>query len=243
MTGHLWKQLEPRFIFTAYHQSTRMNPRVQAPRTRLPTTVLRFPEISRCVNPRPDDRRWTQHAMAPVHEAGKPSRPSGVRCPKNVERHPFVVTHSSSASVQHVHPARIDTCVPVGRGEDAGANAQRVLIVVQLSSTKATNRQSPLSRSSSVMHQHQGIPRLAREAGRRGSANKKDQFLAESRQAARPRPSSEPPRKTVGRASRFSSLARPSFSSVPHCRATHAIFLPRTHIPLAFTHRVHRACV
>lgn len=75
------------------------------------------------------------------------------------------------------------------RGEDAGANAQRVLFLVQLSSTKATKRQVLFRDPPPLCTNTPRTPEAAAHdygaaAGRHGVANKKEQFLVERRQAA-----------------------------------------------------------
>lgn len=149
---------------------------------------------------------------------------------------PCFVTHSSSASVQHVHPAyrhmrsrwsrrrRRCECAaypdPCPSLFDKGDKTSRAFTVLF---RKCTNTRGRKSRDA-VTRAQWDETELRDTAEGAVSARKVE----------------ESPRKTIGRASRFSSLARPSFSSLRHCRATHAIFLLRTHIPLAFTQR---ACV
>ena len=77
------------------------------------------------------------------------AKPFGDVFRRNVRKKSSRVTHKFRARASLLTPHRhrcstcirhIDTCVRVGRGEDAGANAQRIQILVRLCSTKATKR-------------------------------------------------------------------------------------------------------
>lgn len=138
-----------------------------------------------------------------------------------------------------VHPGHIDTCVPVGRDEDAGANAQR--ISRSLFSSHRQSRQNGLRAfrcdPPRVMHLH-----TTKESGNRGhertgwARHGKERCTSFYPKCIR-RVAAEDDRRVPYR---FSSLTRPNFSSVRHC-GDHArnIFAPhprpsRFHAPPSF---------
>lgn len=89
--------------------------------------------------------------------------------------------HQCSTCIRH-----IDTCVRIGRGEDAGANAQRIQILVHLCSTKAAKRPRAVllrecTNTGGRKSRHRGEYHTERGVRRRRTArhNPEKRFLAE----------------------------------------------------------------